>query len=374
MAKEREEALHAWGINRMHVEAFAERVQLRVITPGSTAGEPLDLLSSLANAAANWQRDPESARASLSAAVSLVLRLLGLDPDPAKSRAHVLISLFAEHRIQAGLPSDLSDLLRDLQDPPIAMAGALPVNDFMSKKERDALAAALNTLLASPTFASWRQGAPLEIDQWLVPDPITKKVPAVIVSVAHLEDEERAMVLGVLFEEVLNWVRSLPGSKHLRALIVFDEVFGFIPPHPANPPTKQPIVTLMKQARAYGVGLVLATQNPMDIDYRVLSNAGIWFVGRLQTDADRKRVVEGLAQTTGTDEQSPAALARLIKQLAPRWFVMRNTRASQETTLMQPRWAMSFLRGPMTPSELRRVRIERERSQAQPQAQLAGEE
>jgi hypothetical protein len=202
------------------------------------------------------------------------------------------------------------------------------------------------------------------VGKWLVSDPVTKQVPAVIVSVAHLEDEERVMVLGVLLEEVLNWVRSLPGSKHLRALIVFDEVFGFIPPHPANPATKQPLVTLLKQARAYGVGVVLATQNPMDIDYRVLSNAGIWQVGRLQTDADRKRVVEGLAQTTGGDEQSAASLARLIKQLAPRWFVMRNTRASQTTTLMQPRWAMSFLRGPMTPSELRRVRLEREAAQA----------
>jgi hypothetical protein len=286
-----------------------------------------------------------------------VLRLLGLDPDPAKSRAHVLLSLFAEHRIQAGQPSDLSDLLRDLLEPPIATAGALPINQFMSRKEREALAAVLNTLLASPTFAAWRQGTPLDVGSWLTCEPDATKVPAVIVSVAHLEDEERAMVLGVLFEEVLNWVRSLPGSKHLRALIVFDEVFGFIPPHPANPATKQPLVTLMKQARAYGVGLVLATQNPMDIDYRVLSNAGIWLVGRLQTDADRKRVVEGLAQTTGGDERSAASLAGLIKQLAPRWFVMRNTRASQGTMLMQPRWAMSFLRGPMTPSELRRLKL-----------------
>jgi hypothetical protein len=363
-AKEREEALQAWGIGDSQLRDFSERVRLRVITPGSNAGEPLDLLSSLQNAAQHWQSDPEGARASLSAAISLVLRLLGLDPDPSKSRAHALLSLFAEHRIQAGLPSDLGDLLKDLLEPPIEMAGALPINQFMSRKERESLAAVLNTLLASPTFAAWRQGAPLAVGDWLAGngpagDAESSRVPAVIVSVAHLEEEERAMVLGLLFEEVLSWVRSLPGSKHLRALIVFDEVFGFIPPHPANPATKQPLVTLMKQARSYGVGLVLATQNPMDIDYRVLSNAGLWFIGRLQTDADRKRVVEGLAQTTGGDEQSAASLTRLIKQLAPRWFVMRNTRASQNTMLMQPRWAISYLRGPMTPSELKRLRLER---------------
>jgi hypothetical protein len=358
-AKEREEALQAWGIGVQQLQEFSDRVGLRVITPGSNAGESLDLLSSLQNAANLWRSDPESARASLSAAISLVLRLLGLDPDPAKSRAHVLLSLFAEHRIQAGQPSDLCDLLRDLLEPPIAEAGALPINQFMSRKERESLAAALNTLLASPTFAAWRQGAPLEVGRWLEIDR-DGKVPAVIVSVAHLEEEERVMVLGVLFEEVLSWVRSLPGTKHLRALVVFDEVFGFIPPHPANPATKQPLVSLMKQARAYGVGLVLATQNPMDIDYRVLSNAGIWLIGRLQTDADRKRVVEGLAETTGGDEQSAASLTRLIKRLAPRWFVMRNTRASQITSLLQPRWAMSYLRGPMTTSELRRLALRRQ--------------
>jgi hypothetical protein len=355
LATERREALAAWDVLEHDAKTFRDKVALRVITPGSTAGEPLDILSSLESAAATWQRDPESARASLSAGISLVLRLLDLDPDPAKSRAHVMLSLFAENRIVGGLPSGLGDLVGDLLDPPIAMAGALPINTFMSAKERHVLAASLNTLIASPTFAAWREGAPLDVESWFTPDPTTNKVPAVILSVAHLEDEERAMVLGVVLEEVLNWVRGLPGSKHLKALLVFDEVFGFVPPHPANPPTKQPLVMLLKQARAYGIGVVLATQNPMDIDYRVLSNAGIWWIGRLQTDADRRRVVEGLAQNTAKGDQSSATLTRTIKQLAPRWFVMRNARASEEVTLMQPRWAISFLRGPMTPSEIRRV-------------------
>jgi hypothetical protein len=185
------------------------------------------------------------------------------------------------------------------------------------------------------------------------------RTPAVIVSVAHLDDDERALVLGVLLEEVLTWVRSQQGSKSLRALLVFDEVYGFLPPHPANPPTKRPIVSLMKQARAFGVGVLIATQNPMDLDYRALGNAGLWCVGRLQTDADRARVLEGLASSAaGQDAMSLPELNELTSQLAPRWFVVRDIHSQPGTVLLQPRWAMSFLRGPMTATEIRRARAE----------------
>jgi len=159
-------------------------------------------------------------------------------------------------------------------------------------------------------------------------------------------------VLGVVLEEVLCWVRSLPGARRLKALVVFDEVYGFLPPHPSNPPTKRPIVALMKQARAFGVGVVIATQNPMDIDYRALGNAGLWAIGKLQTDADRERVVEALG---AEGDQSPKALTRTIQPLAKRWFVLRNMHSPSGTQLFQPRWAMSFLRGPMTRSELQRA-------------------
>jgi hypothetical protein len=180
-----------------------------------------------------------------------------------------------------------------------------------------------------------------------------RRTPAVVVSVAHLDDDERALVLGVLLEEVLSWVRSLPGTQSLRALVVFDEVFGFLPPHPANPPTKRPLVALMKQARAFGVGVVVATQNPMDLDYRALSNAGLWCVGRLQTDADRARVIDGLSLAGGQGAQSASGLGNVLKRLSPRWFVMRDAHAQVGTVLMQPRTTMSFLRRPMTRSEIR---------------------
>jgi hypothetical protein len=350
LAEKRRAGLAEAGIDEGVLARFHANTEVRVLTPGSSAGEPLHVLSSLERRSARWDADPESAQASLSAAISLVLRLLGRDPDPARSREHVLLSVLAERRLRAGGDADIASLLADLNDPPIAKVGALPIDSFAPKAERRALAAALNNLLASPTFASWRAGASLDVGEWLAPK--NGKTPAVIVSVAHLDDEERTLVLGVLLEEVLAWVRSLPGTARLRALILFDEVYGFLPPHPANPPTKRPLVALMKQARAFGVGVLLATQNPMDLDYRALSNAGIWAIGRLQTDADRERVVDGLSGTAGKRDKE---LEAVISKLAPRWFVLRNVHAEGAPVLLNPRHAMSYLKGPLTRVELKQA-------------------
>jgi len=354
LAKERHAALAEHAIGEAELKRFASKTRVRVLTPGASSGEPLHVLSPLERRSARWESDPESARAALSAAVSLVLRLLGRDPDPAKSKEHVLLSVLAERRFSAGLDADLKALMQDVLEPPIEEVGAMPINAFMRKAERTQLAAGLNTLLASPSFASWRQGASLDVGEWLKPKD--GRTPAVIVSVAHLDDEERGLVMGLLLEEVLSWVRGLSGTQRLRALILFDEVYGFLPPHPANPPTKRPLVALMKQARGFGVGVVVATQNPMDLDYRALSNAGLWFLGRLQTDADRARVLDGLLGSEGTQDLSAAELARTIQRLAQRWFIVRNAHVPAAPILLQPRYAMSWLRGPMTRHELRRAR------------------
>jgi hypothetical protein len=350
-----QKGLQGSDISEIAVANYAAATDIRVITPGSSAGELLHVLSSLERRSERWASDPESARAALSAAVSLLLRLLGRDPDPAKSREHVLLSVLAERRLTAGQAAELSLLLEDLAEPPIEQIGALPLNEFLPKNERKALAAALNTLLASPTFANWRQGATLDVGAWLTAKD--GRTPAVIVSVAHLDDDERALVLGVLLEEVLSWVRTLPGSQRLRALLVFDEVYGYLPPHPQNPPTKRPLVALMKQARAFGVGVLIATQNPMDLDYRALSNAGLWCVGRLQTDADRERVLDGLGDTSGQDGGfTKSELANTVKRLAPRWFLMRDAHAREGLVLLKPRWAISLMLGPMTRTEIRKAR------------------
>jgi hypothetical protein len=345
----RRTGLAHWSIGEPELAAFAQKTNVRVLTPGSDAGEPLHLLSALERRSARWDTDLQGARATLSAAVSLVLRLTGRDADPGRSREHALLCVLAEERLRRGCTASLDELLPEILEPPVAEIGALPVDTFLSARQRAELAADLNTLIASPDFAAWRQGEDLDVGRWM--QPVDGKTPATIVSVAHLDEEERGLVLGVLLEEVLTWVRSLPGSSRLKALIVFDEVYGFIPPHPANPPTKRPLVALMKQARAYGVGCVIATQNPMDLDYRALSNAGTWMLGRLQTDADRARVMEGLGE-----DKKKSPLAALVKKISPRWFVVRDAR-SAKPSLLNPRWAMSYLRGPMTQSELRRARV-----------------
>lgn len=363
LAQKHAAALEEWQLGVSELAAFHRDVEIRVLTPGGSAGEPLHMLSSLERGSTRWQDDPETARDALSAAVSLVLRLLGREPDPAKSREHVLLSVLAERRLASGQPADLASLMEDVVDPPISELGALAVNAFIKPTERRALAAALNTLLASPTLASWRQGADLDVGGWM--KERAGRTPITIVSVAHLDDQERSLVLGVLLEEYLSWVRTLSGAQRLRALLVFDEVYGFLPPHPANPPTKRPLVALMKQARGFGVGVVVATQNPMDLDYRALSNAGLWCIGRLQTDADRERVLDGLSCADGAAAELEPTLDATLKRLAARWFVVRNVHSKSPPILVRPRHALSLLRGPMTRTEIRHALAQR-RPQPQP--------
>ncbi|MDP3278239.1 MAG: DUF853 family protein [Deltaproteobacteria bacterium] len=355
LARSRGDSLALWELSSRDALALHQGIALTIFTPGSDAGESLHLLSSLEHANPRWRTNPSEARHALSAAISLVLRVMGRDDDPARSREHVLLSLCAERRLLAGQGASLAALIEDLGAPPFERVGALALDEFVSGHERAALAAALNALLASPTFAMWRTGEGMDVGRWLSPRE-DRKTPAVIVSVAHLDDEARAHVLGIVLEEALSWTRSLPGTSDLRALIVLDEVYGLVPPHPANPPTRGPIVSLMKQGRAFGVGVVLATQNPMDVDYRTISNAGVWAVGRLQTDADRARVVEGLtgvrAPRKSARKSAEPTLADTVKSLAPRWFVWRNAHRGEGSVLARSRDTLSWLRGPMTHADL----------------------
>jgi hypothetical protein len=356
---QRSAALALWKLDASDARSLDQSIALRILTPGSTAGESVHVLSALERPHARWTVDaPAShslteAREALSAAVSMVLRLLDRDPDPARSREHVLLSTLAERHLRAGAGATLDVLIRDLLDPPLAHVGALELDAFVTANERAQLAAALNALLASPTFASWRTGASLALDEWFAPRE-DRRTPAVIVSVAHMDDDARVNVLGLVLEEALAWTRAQSGTSALRALIVVDEVFGLVPPHPAEPPTRRPIVSLMKQGRAFGVGMILATQNPMDLDYRTLSNAGLWAIGRLQTDADRARVIEGMTGAKLTRKKSAVpALTDTVKELRQRWFVWRNAHDPAGPHLARVRDTLSWLRGPMTSADLR---------------------
>ncbi|MBL8680663.1 MAG: ATP-binding protein [Myxococcales bacterium] len=351
----RETSFALWDLSHQQANAFHQRLALTIFTPGSDAGESLHLLSSLELANDRWNTALTEARNALSAAVSLVLRVMGRDDDPARSREHVLLSLLAEQRLKRGEGASLDVLIGDLREPPIETVGALPLDEFVSANERASLAAALNALLASPTFSAWRSGREMDVARWMKRRD-DGRVPAVVVSVAHLDDEARMHVLGIVLEEVLSWTRTRPGTNQLCALVVMDEVYGLVPPHPASPPTRRPIVSLMKQGRAFGVGVVLATQNPMDLDYRTLSNAGLWAVGRLQTDADRARVIEGLTGVKASRgkrvEGEGGSLADTVKDLGPRWFLWRDSHEPSGPVLARTRDTLSWLRGPMTSADL----------------------
>jgi hypothetical protein len=204
-----------------------------------------------------------------------------------------------------------------------------------------ALAMKLNGLLASPSFAAWLEGAPLDVGQMLTGGDKTK---AAIVYLSHLSDAERMFVVTLLFSKIVSWFRAQPGTSDLRALIYMDEVFGYVPPT-AEPPSKKPILTILKQARAHGVGLVLSTQNPVDLDYKAMSNASTWMVGRLQTENDKKRILEGIDSATGGVDV--ATVDKQISDLEKRQFVMASAKAS-EPKLFGTRFAMSYLAGPLT--------------------------
>ncbi|MFC1660339.1 ATP-binding protein [Gemmatimonadota bacterium] len=346
------EGLAASGITPDRMRRLQEGVDVRILTPGSTAGIPLNVIGNLAPPPISWEQDGETIRDEIEGLVSGILVLADIDPDPLTSREHILLSNLVEHAWRGGRALDMARLITQIQDPPLRRLGVFELDAFFPEKERTKLAMKLNGLMASPSFVEWIQGEPMEIASLLqAPDGRPR---ASIIYLSHLSDPERQFVVTLLLSKVVTWMRQKAGTSELRALIYADEVMGFAPPT-AEPPSKRPILTLYKQARAHGVGVVLATQNPIDLDYKLMSNAGTWMVGRLQTERDKARIIEALRSASGAVDV-PAWDAR-ISALGKREFVLKSTR-SADPTLFSSRWAMSFLRGPMTRAELLRVKSE----------------
>lgn len=338
------------GIGPDRMREVRPGADIRILTPGSTAGIPMNLVGDLTPPPP--ELDPELRRDEIEGLVSGILVLAGLDVDPLTSREHILLSNLVEHGWAEGRTLDLATLIGWIHRPPIARLGVFDVETFFPEKDRLKLAMRLNGLVASPSFAEWMAGEPLDIDGLLhAPDGRPR---ASIVYLSHLSDRERLFVVARLLSKLITWMRTQPGTSELRALLYADEVAGFAPPT-AEPPTKRSILTLYKQARAHGVGVVLATQNPMDLDYKIMSNAGTWMVGRLQTEGDKRRIIEGLRSASG-DVNVREWDAR-IGELAKREFLVRRTRASGPSTF-STRWAMSYLRGPLARTELVALREE----------------
>lgn len=338
------DGLAGWGIGPDRIAALRQGAEMTIYTPGSTAGVPLNIVGSLQ--APSDVGDLETMRDEIEGYVSGLLGLVGIDADPLASREHILLSNLIETSWAAGRSIDLAGLVGQVQSPPIRKLGVFELDSFYPPADRTALAMTLNGLLASPSFAAWAAGPPLDLDALLrAPDGRPR---AAIVTTAHLSDEERQFVTALVLAKLVTWMRRQSGTTDLRALMYMDEVAGYVPPT-ANPPTKKPIMTLMKQARAFGVGVVLSTQNPVDVDYKAISNAGTWMIGRLQTERDKARLLDGMSAAAGGVDI--AAVGDTISGLGKREFVLR--RAGKDTPeVFTTRWAMSYLRGPLTRDQI----------------------
>lgn len=343
-AQQWKDGLAGWGIDGTDITKLRQAADVVVWTPGSTAGRPLNLISSLrapTNAA-----DAEARADEVNGTVSGLLGLIGVESDPLSGREHILLANLVERSWAAATDLTLEALLTQVQTPPIRKLGVLELDTFYPAKDRQDLVMKLNGLLASPSFASWSAGDALEIPT-LLRNP-AGKAQASVISIAHLSDEERQFAVARVLGALITWMRAQAGTSDLRVLIYIDEVLGYVPPT-ANPATKAPILTLVKQGRAFGVGVVLATQNPVDVDYKVLSNAATWMVGRLQTERDRDRLLEGMRSAAGGVDI--AALGATISGLAKREFVLQRSGADHPAVFTS-RWAMSYLRGPLTRQQI----------------------
>ena len=345
--------LAQWGQDGRRISRLREAAECLIYTPGSTAGLPISILKSMDAPPSSVLDDSELLGDRVNTTVTSLLGLMGINADPIRSREHVLLSHLLTRAWQSGQNMDLGTLIHHIQEPPTQRIGVMTVDSFFPAKERFELALALNSVLAAPGFSQWLEGAPLDIGSMLYSPSGRPRLS--IISIAHLSEEQRMFFVALLLNEVVAWVRSQPGTTSLRALLYMDEIFGYFPPV-ANPPSKKPLLTLLKQARAYGLGVVLTTQNPVDLDYKGLANTGTWFIGRLQTERDKARVIEGLEGASAATGMrfNRAEMERLIAGLGNRIFLLNNVH-EDAPEVFETRWVMSYLRGPLTRVQIKEL-------------------
>lgn len=339
-----------WDEDGARIARFRDAVDIAIYTPGSEAGRPLCVLQSFTAPPEEQRLDAAALRERVSATVGGLLGLAGIEADPLQSHEHILLSTLFEQAWTSGRDLSLAALIQGIQKPPFDKVGVFDLDTFYPAKERLQLAMALNNLIASPSFAAWMKGEPLDVQRLLFTAEGKPRIS--VISIAHLGDAERMFVVTLLLGEIVAWMRRQSGTSSLRAMLYMDEIFGYFPPT-AMPPSKLPLLTLMKQARAFGLGVVLATQNPVDLDYKGLSNAGTWFIGRLQTERDKARVIDGLLSAAG-DGLDKAQLEKLLANLGNRVFLMRNVNDAAPV-LFRTRWTLSYLRGPLTLPEIAKL-------------------
>ncbi len=340
--------LSDWGIDQQRILNLANSAQFAIYTPGSDAGIPVNILASLKAPSIAWESNKETLRERINGTVTALLGLVGMENiDPVRSREHILLANIFENAWSQGKDLDLGELILQTQSPPFPKLGVFDVNSFFPEKDRFGLAMLLNNILAAPAFQVWIEGQPLDVPSLLY--TADGKPRHSVFYIAHLSDSERMFFITLLYSAVETWMRSQTGTTSLRALLYFDEIFGYLPPV-ANPPSKQPMLRMLKQARAFGVGQVLVTQNPVDVDYKALSNAGTWMIGKLQTDQDKQRLLDGL-DSAMAGSLNRGEYDRLISTLGKRVFLLHNVNA-KGPLLFSTRWAMNYLTGPLTRTQI----------------------
>ena len=347
-AKLWQNGIASWGQDSARVRKLKDAVDVAIYTPGSNAGVPVSVLQSFQAPAAALVDDVDLYRERVQSTATGVLSLLGINADPISSREHILLSRILDDAWQQGRSLDIAALIALIQTPPFERIGVMDLESFYPSKERFALAMRLNNLLAAPGFQSWMDGEALDTARLFYTDSGKPRIS--VMSIAHLSDEQRMFFVCMLLNDIIAWMRAQPGTGSLRALLYMDEIFGYLPPT-ANPPSKTLFLTLLKQARAFGLGLVLATQNPVDLDYKALSNAGTWFIGRLQTERDKARVMEGLEGAGSGGEFDKGAMEQTLAGLGKRRFLLHNVH-EDAPVVFGTRWVMSYLSGPMTRDQI----------------------
>lgn len=345
------DGLASWDQNGERISRLRAAADFAIYTPGSESGLQISILSSLEAPPPAVIEDGDLLRERIATIVSSLLALLGVESDPLQGREHILLSNIFDINWREGRSLDLAGLIQQIQKPPIERIGVMDLESFYPAKERFALSMSFNNLLGSPGFSAWLRGEPLDVDRLLY--SASGKPRVAVISIAHMSDQERMFFVSLLLNQTIGWMRSRPGTSSLRAIFMMDEVFGYLPPV-ANPPSKKPMLTLLKQARSFGLGLVLATQNPVDLDYKALANVGTWFLGRLQTERDKSRLLDGLEGASGAGNFDRAHTEKILSGLGKRVFLLHNVHES-EPTLFQTRWTLSYLRGPLTRQEIKRL-------------------
>lgn len=340
-----------WGQDGQRIATLKASVDINIFTPGSNAGIPVSILSSLEVPPPEVMEDAEMFGERVESTVSSLLSLVGVNADTIQSPEAVLCAAIFQNSWAAGQNLSLETLIRHIQKPGFDKVGVIDLNSFMPEKTRQALALKFNNLLASPGFATWLEGPPLDIAQML--HTAEGKPRISIFSIAHLGDSERMFFVSLLLNQMLGWMRTQNGTTSLRAIMYMDEIYGYLPPT-ANPPSKKPLMTMLKQGRAFGLGCLLATQNPVDLDYKALSNIGTWFLGRLQTERDKARVLDGLEGAAGSQNAKfdRASMETMISGLGSQVFLMNNVH-EDHPVLFKVRWVMSYLTGPLTRGQIK---------------------